>query len=156
VVHRVLQLCVPAPPSNLDLVIKNAVAEQELPTERWTEARDLVFSILESPLWKRMLASKERLTEVPFAIKTSSTALGEDRGDRPVVLSGTIDLIFREARGWVLVDYKTDTITGDIQPFVDYYKKQLDLYAKYWAEFTGKPVAEKILYFTSVQKEEAV
>jgi ATP-dependent helicase/nuclease subunit A len=103
-----------------------------------------------------MLASPERLTEVPFAIKTTSSALGEDGGDTPVVLSGTIDLIFIEERGWVLVDYKTDTITGDIQPFVDYYKKQLDLYAKYWAELTSQSVVERILYFTSVQKEVAV
>jgi ATP-dependent helicase/nuclease subunit A len=136
VVHRVLQLCVPVQPANLDLVIKNAVAEQDLPPERWTEVRDLVLSILGSHLWKRMLASKERLTEVPFAIKSPSNALGENGSDSPVVLSGTIDLIFREARGWVLVDYKTDTITGEVQPFVDYYKRQLDLYAKYWTELT--------------------
>jgi ATP-dependent helicase/nuclease subunit A len=156
VVHRVLQLCVPAPPSNVDLVINNAVAEQELPLERWTEVRDLVLSILESPLWKRMLASRERLTEVPFAIKTTSDALGEGGGDRPVVLSGTIDLIFREGDGWVLVDYKTDTISGDIQPFVDYYKMQLELYAKYWAELTGQPFVERILYFTSAHKEVSI
>jgi ATP-dependent helicase/nuclease subunit A len=152
----VLQLCVPAPPSNVDLVINNAVAEQELPLERWTEVRDLVLSILELPLWKRMLASRERLTEVPFAIKTTSDALGEGGGDRPVVLSGTIDLIFREGDGWVLVDYKTDTISGDIQPFVDYYKMQLELYAKYWAELTGQPFVERILYFTSAHKEVSI
>ena len=156
VVHKVLQLCVPTLPSNLDLVIKNAVVEEELPPERWTEVRDLVLSILESALWKRMLASTERLTEVPFAIKTTSKALGEDGGDRPSVLSGTIDLIFREEGGWVLVDYKTDTIVGDIRPFVDYYKEQLDLYSKYWTELSGQPVVQRLLYFTSVQKEVAV
>ena len=155
-VHKVLQLCVPTLPSNLDLVIKNAVVEEELPPERWTEVRDLVLSILESALWKRMLASTERLTEVPFAIKTTSKALGEDGGDRPSVLSGTIDLIFREEGGWVLVDYKTDTIVGDIRPFVDYYKEQLDLYSKYWTELSGQPVVQRLLYFTSVQKEVAV
>ena len=71
---------------------------------------ELVQKILQSPLWQRMLQSQNRFMEVPL----SACFDGRDYGlAGETVISGTIDLVFQEGDGWVLVDYKTDTIEND-------------------------------------------
>lgn len=46
------------------------------------------------------------------------------------------------------MDYKTDRVDGDLQPYVDYYAPQVRVYAKAWERLSGQPVAEAILFFT--------
>lgn len=143
VVHRVLALCKNGMPENLEFLVKNLLVEERMEEEKWEDVADLVEEITKSEFWKRMLKAKKALAEVPFVLQTSD-------GGLPTILSGAIDLVFQEADGWVIVDYKTDTITGDVQPWVDYYRPQVDLYARHWSEITGEVVKEKLLFFTHV------
>ena len=71
-----------------------------------------------SDLWGRFLAAEEKYCELPFSVTDGET-----------VLSGAIDLVFREAGGWVIVDYKTDDFEKD-PARKKTYQKQLDLYAR--------------------------
>jgi ATP-dependent helicase/nuclease subunit A len=66
------------------------------------------------------------------------------------VIEGIIDLIFREEDGWVIVDFKTDTISDpEIKAGrVALYRKQLDLYSACWEQMTGEKVKLRILQFT--------
>jgi ATP-dependent helicase/nuclease subunit A len=63
-------------------------------------------------------------------------------------------LVFYEDGGWVIVDYKTDTVKdeGDLNILVDYYSPQLDLYCSFWEEITGEKVINAGFYFTSIYK----
>jgi len=72
--------------------------------------------------------------------------------DIPIILSGVIDLVFREGDGWVIADYKTDDIGSgqSLRPFIDYYAPQVKIYARYWERITGQPVKEIGLFFTSI------
>ncbi|HSW39069.1 MAG TPA: UvrD-helicase domain-containing protein, partial [Acidobacteriota bacterium] len=64
--------------------------------------REMVSVTLESELFERALAASASggriLREVPFARRLNEST----------VVEGKIDLLFEEADGWVLVDYKTD------------------------------------------------
>jgi ATP-dependent helicase/nuclease subunit A len=78
-------------------------------------------------------------------------------GDGAVqVLEGVIDLVFREDGGWVIADYKTDLGTDpDFVNRVTAYRRQVDLYADAWAQLTGEPVKERVLFFTAQGRIEA-
>jgi len=66
------------------------------------------------------------------------------------VLEGVIDLAFREADGWVIVDYKTDVGTDpDFPERRAAYRLQVDLYSEAWTRLTGEPVKERVLFFTA-------
>jgi len=107
------------------------------------EAEGLVGVIhlwMATPLWVRAAASAERYAEVPVSAM-----------DGPAMVSGTVDLVFREAGGWVIVDYKTDTFApGDLEAFVRFYGPQLQEYARLWREAVGEPVSEAYLYFAGL------
>jgi ATP-dependent helicase/nuclease subunit A len=80
-----------------------------------------------------------------------------DKTGLPVILNGTIDLVFWEDAGWVIADYKTDFIRpqlldDDLADLVKIYAPQVRLYARFWSETTGEPVKEAGLYFTSIDR----
>jgi ATP-dependent exoDNAse (exonuclease V) beta subunit len=82
----------------------------------------------------------------------------------PVVLSGAVDLVFREEDGWVIADYKTDRLPAALDgaaaadresalaALVDHYRPQVALYSRFWARITGEPVKESGLYFTALDR----
>ncbi len=68
--------------------------------------------------------------------------------DDKILLQGTIDLVFKEAEGWVIVDYKSGRSVGKTDAeLLDAYGKQLSLYAKAFTEICKEPVKEAMLYF---------
>jgi ATP-dependent helicase/nuclease subunit A len=102
------------------------------------DALEVVERVVASDLWQRAMAAEERLAEVPFAVKVPGD------GAPPIILHGVIDLAFRTADGWELVEYKTDQV--DLATLVDLYGDQVRQYAKHWAELTGAPVKFAGLY----------
>ena len=120
-----------------------------------------VRSIVESEFWRRIMRAEKRYFEIPFSIRTSQKDLAEvakaKESDIPVILNGTIDLVFREDKGWVIVDYKTDhirpqLIEDDLADLVKVYAPQVRLYTRFWSRTTGDPVKEAGLYFTSIDR----
>lgn len=67
------------------------------------------------------------------------------------ILKGIIDLAFQEGDCFVLVDYKTDTVSSP-DVLVDSYREQLMLYCGALQCITGMPVKECYLYSTHFQK----
>jgi ATP-dependent helicase/nuclease subunit A len=125
----------------------------------------IIAAVLDSTLWQRALAADTMLVEAPFAVPFSAAeyaaltgadpaAPGDDApgGDAPAleVVDGRIDLVFREADGWVVVDYKSD-VAGDRVPaeLLRSYQGQLTLYAAAWRRATGETVMETALLFTA-------
>ena len=85
------------------------------------------------------------MVEVPFS-------LAEKDGEKPRIIAGTIDLIFREKDGWVIADYKTDKVDGNLEALVAYHKPQVEMYRKFWEEISGEKVKEAGLYFTDTKQ----
>ncbi len=159
--------------ANLDLFIENLLAAEETDYSEKERLIAHVKSIMESEFWQRIIRAKRRYFEIPFSIRTSEQELsGEEErkeGGLPVILSGTIDLVFWEdakkesgaegaqASGWVIVDYKTDHIRpqlldDDLADLIKLYSPQIRLYARFWSQITGEPVKGAGLYFTSIDR----
>ena len=93
-------------------------------------------------------ASQRYLVEVPFTLLLTPTGAAE----LPRLLRGVIDLVFREPKGWVIVDYKTDSCAeSEVQGLVAHYRGQLFTYADAWQQMVGYPVQKKGLFFGEIR-----
>jgi ATP-dependent helicase/nuclease subunit A len=155
--------------AKLELFIENIIAAEESAFSDKERLIEHVEAVLSSPFWTRVMKAEKRYFEIPFSIKTDKAGLEVAGGlsagisNIPVILNGTIDLVFRElgqdgnAAGWVIADYKTDPIRPqleeeDIAELMRIYAPQIRLYAHFWKQITGEPVIESGLYFTSVDR----
>lgn len=140
----------------LEFVARALLVEHERPLDErgapaeLDELMSLVVRVRASELWRRAERAEMRQPEVPFAVERPA-----ENGGIPCLVEGVIDLAFREADGWVVVDYKTDV--GDDPDFPRRrraYRRQVDLYAQCWQQVTGEAVKEKVLLFTTMEEEE--
>ena len=88
--------------------------------------------------WQRALAAEERVVDVPFAVKLPGN------GGPPCMLHGVIDLAFKTAAGWELVDHKTDQV--EIETLIERYGDQVRIYATHWAGLAAGLVTYAGLY----------
>ena len=125
-----------------------------LPEEaEYVRSRDIA-AFAASPLGQRMAAADARedlYREQPFVLGMDAAEihdywpLGEE-----VFVQGIIDAFFYEPDGrdglkLILVDYKTDRVSGPEQ-LRGRYQVQLDSYAEALGRITGIPVAEKLIW----------
>ena len=142
VIHVLFQVAMGNPEADLEEVARAALVENGLEVRLAGEAAGTVRSVMDSEIWRRALRSDRRFTEVPFRV------LLEEGTPVPIVLRGSIDLIFEEEDGWVLVDYKTDIVEGaGTARLAEKYAPQVRLYAEAWERCTGETVKETALYF---------
>jgi ATP-dependent helicase/nuclease subunit A len=146
IIHRCLQAVARGVTLTKPLV-ESIMAERDWPLEEADEAIAVIERVRKSDLWKRVEESKERHTEVPFAMAVDGNEIGQAEGD--CLLEGVIDLVFREDGNWVIVDYKTDRVVGNLEPYLNYYSPQVKLYAKAWEKLSKEAVGAAYLYFVS-------
>jgi hypothetical protein len=51
-----------------------------------------------------------------------------------------IDLAFKTAEGWTLIDYKTDELGVGSDPLITLYAPQIRAYANHWSAQPGTPI----------------
>jgi ATP-dependent helicase/nuclease subunit A len=90
-----------------------------------------VAAALESPLMQRATRALECRREVPVMHRLTDGTIAR----------GIADLVFREAPGWVIVDFKTDAELSDGGP----YAEQVLLYMEAVHAATGEPVSGALL-----------
>jgi ATP-dependent helicase/nuclease subunit A len=146
VIHRLLEGAMKDPALDLRLYAANLLVEEERPADDLDEAVRLAEAVRHSGLWKRALVAKRRFTEIPFALMTAKDDLGLSDGPSEVLLQGAIDLVFEEEPGWTLVDYKSDTIVGNLDELVSFYSPQIEMYRRYWEELTGSPTKAGLFF----------
>jgi ATP-dependent exoDNAse (exonuclease V) beta subunit len=95
-------------------------------------AADTVVQALASPLLRRAAAALEVRRETPVWLRRADGTLAE----------GVVDLAFREAAGWVVVDFKTDRELAERRAV---YAAQVALYAEAVAAATGVPARGVLL-----------
>ncbi|MDQ0339679.1 ATP-dependent helicase/nuclease subunit A [Caldalkalibacillus uzonensis] len=145
-----------------DLVVR--MVEQELLTEEQAEAIDIpaIVRFFESEVGQRLLSAPFVRREVPFSYGLPAHQAYRDwEGPRDtdeeevVLIQGVIDCLFRDEQGLVLLDYKTDAISGrfpggfeEAKPvLLERYQVQLELYTRAVEEIWQEHVTEKYLYF---------
>ncbi|MBC8499366.1 MAG: UvrD-helicase domain-containing protein [Candidatus Atribacteria bacterium] len=154
-VHRIFDYLIKEDPDEqlLSVHIEKALEKQGIAPDRKGELAELVHKFKESELYQRLKKAELKYSEVPFTINIEPThplyAELAERESCPVILSGTIDLAFKEADGWVVVDYKTDRPKNkkDYPELAGVYQKQIDIYSQVWQEITGEQVKQKCIYF---------
>jgi ATP-dependent helicase/nuclease subunit A len=146
VIHRLLEAAMKDESVDLPLLAANLLVEEGRPAEERNAAVDLVRAVICSPLWQRALAARRRMTEVPFALLTSSKELGLSEGPAETVLQGAIDLAFEEDSGWMIVDYKSDTVAGNLAELASFYSPQVEFYRRYWQRMTGRPTRAGLFF----------
>jgi len=152
-VHRLLEASMRDSSLDLRAYAVNVLAEEDRPPEDLDEVIAAVEGVRRSPLWKRALASKRCLVEVPFALSVSSSELGlAGEGPRETLLSGAIDLVFEEPDGWALVDYKSDTVAGNLDAFVAFYTPQIEHYRRVWRDLTGRPTRAGLFFLDGARE----
>ena len=150
VIHLLLETAMQQPDVPLDSLAYTALEQQDLDVAMVNDALVVVQAVLKSDIWQRAQASEKRLVEVPFE---HCLAAGDSETGLPTLVRGVIDLMFREPDGWVIVDYKTDSVTADsVGNLVDHYRGQVNGYADTWQLLTGEQVKEKGLYLTRLNQ----
>ena len=142
-VHAVLQ--------SIDLATGDGIADRAraqavaegVPGQQGEIAR-LSRIAVESDVVKRAVASGCLWREVPVAVSMGGGSL-----------HGFIDLLFEEADGLVVVDYKTDSVgASETAEAVLRYRLQGGAYAHALRQVTGKQVKEVVFLYLQPRREE--
>ncbi|UOY92084.1 helicase-exonuclease AddAB subunit AddA [Ectobacillus sp. JY-23] len=148
-------------------ITKERVAEQlasmvnrELLTEEQAESVDPeeIVMFFRTNLGQRVKVASHVEREVPFSILLAASETYRDWSamyEEKVVVQGVIDCMIEEEDGIILIDFKTDKITGKYprgfeqarKELEKRYEKQLHLYATAIETSLKKQVKEKYLYF---------
>ncbi len=133
----------------LDLMVDKQLLTSEQKQQMKAET---VYPFFETELGQRLLQADNVYREVPFSyglsVKDVYPAADASVSDEAVLTQGVIDCIFEEQGELVLIDYKTDAVyAGRIEPLIERYQLQLQMYAKAVEDIWGLPVRERYLYF---------
>jgi ATP-dependent helicase/nuclease subunit A len=155
--HVLLEAAMRRPGADLESLARSLTRERELVDDDDHRVKLLlatVENVRQSAIWKRAQASKHVLAEVPLTMMAKADGTSSSL---PTLQRGAIDLVFREASGWVIVDYKTDRVAGNsVKAKVEHYRPQVESYARAWARLVGEPVREIGLFFTYANRYESV
>ena len=131
---------------------------KELLTEEQSAVIDIesIIQFFETPLGQRLVKADKVRREVPFSLALPAKDAYPDwaEGDTAnVLVQGVMDCVFKDDGGVVLIDYKTDTITGRFKDeeiakktLEERYRLQIDLYARALQEIWKLPAVEKYLF----------
>ncbi|MGD9676981.1 MAG: UvrD-helicase domain-containing protein [Vulcanibacillus sp.] len=151
-VHRTLEYLV-KDNGNIEAIVESALMEYDVSLERKNELISLVDKFKQSAIWVRIEKAEAKFAEVPFSIKVDNQhsifELIKLDGDIPIILTGTIDLLFKEDGEWVVVDYKTDhaTTEDDYNKLREIYKTQTKIYSFVIEELLGEKVKSEEIVF---------
>ncbi len=125
--------------------------EWEFITESEKNAIDLkaVGQFFNSDLFARMEKSLKIEREMRFLTELSAgklkDGLDESIADEKIVVQGSVDCVFVEEDGIVVVDFKTDRV-NDENSLVEAYSKQLEIYALACEKILCRPIKQKVIY----------
>nr|MBO2508495.1 hypothetical protein [Bacillota bacterium] len=163
VTHLILQhldLSRPLDAAGIAAQVKGLVARQVLsPGDADLVPVRRLARFFASPLGRRMRSAAGLRREVPFLMRLPAAEVHGDAAAAPelqtalqsewVLVQGVVDALWREPHGLVLVDFKTDRVTGDAAALAAErgYDRQLRMYARAVAAAYGEPAAEAYAVF---------
>jgi ATP-dependent helicase/nuclease subunit A len=145
-VHRLLELSDLSQPESVRRVSMSLRGSFALSSEAIVRAESQAEAALSLPIVREAARAPNLLRETPIAY------VEDDR-----LLEGVCDLAFRDESGWVVVDYKTESITEDQLPAqAAHHAEQLRRYARGLALASGAHVSRRFVIFTSLGRQIAV
>ncbi|MDN4073769.1 helicase-exonuclease AddAB subunit AddA [Fictibacillus terranigra] len=160
--HAVMQhmdLSLPAEPEQIKELLAKMV-NKELLTEEQAEHIDIgaISQFFETEIGKRVSLAPNIIREMPFsmALPVEEAAIRwQGSAKESILVQGVIDCMIAEEDGFILIDYKSDTIgsrfaggfEGAEKILLERYRVQLELYGKAIERILKKPVKESYLYF---------
>jgi len=120
-----------------------------------------VFNFFQGPTGSQCFATDAQVwREWPFTLAVSPpdhgvpTTTTHDAHSDFIIVQGIVDLLIQRPAGVLVVDYKTDAVGLDqLEERVASYRGQLDLYAQAVQGILRKPVLDKVLFFTALNRE---
>ena len=109
-----------------------------------------ILRFFASDLGRRMLHADRLWREFRFSLLTKACdLLPEESSEEKILLQGVVDCCFEENGELVVVDYKTDHVTGEtqIRERAEYYRVQLQTYADALERIFERKVKETQLVF---------
>ncbi|MGZ5475228.1 MAG: UvrD-helicase domain-containing protein [Thermoanaerobaculia bacterium] len=149
VLHRLFEAMLRNEKLDVARFAENLLKDEERDAVELGEVMRVVEAVQVSDLWRRAKSADERYVEVPFALTVPRRDVGLD-GEGDTLLHGTIDLVFREKDRWFVVDYKSDSTKGRIDWLVNYYKPQVEHYARFWEKLTKIPTTPGLFFVDGV------
>jgi ATP-dependent exoDNAse (exonuclease V) beta subunit len=117
--------------SNHERLLATVAEELNLPEEERDRAARLLQATLAAPDFQRIAQAAEVHREVPLCVQID----GE-------LLTGSIDCLFSDKRGWWVVDYKTDRLPqGGSDELIARYRPQCLAYVRALRQALGAPSA---------------
>lgn len=137
------------------LVMKEILTEPEAESIE-VEAIEL---FMKTDLAKYMMGVETFYRELPFSLTLPANEVysaWQSDTEEQVLIQGVLDCVIPKDDGWIILDYKTDTIDGDvdekvINQLINRYDTQLGLYKTAVEKIWSQPVNEVYLYFFSKQ-----
>ena len=117
--------------------------------------REAIRAYYRSELFERIEKSARVRREFAFQAQLGAEQLQTvlpNIGEHRVTVQGIADLIFEEADGWTLVDFKTDRV-ADGAVLLQRYREQLELYAQMLSKTNGIPICRKVIYSLFLHRE---
>ena len=133
-----------------------ALAQRRLLTAEQAASLDIpaLVRFLSSPLAERIRRSRQVWREYRFALLVDGGIYDPSAAGEELLLQGVADCVFETERGLVVVDFKTDRVTGpELPQRAETYRPQLAAYAAALEKILEKPVTERILYFFAAGAE---
>ncbi len=111
-----------------------------------------IYGFFVHPLGQRLKAAEQVEREYDFYMEIPASVLddnlSEDDKDEAILLQGISDCFFYDGDGVVLIDYKTDRIAEErSEERAEFYRLQMEYYAKGLSDVLECPVKERYLYF---------
>ncbi|WP_420832364.1 UvrD-helicase domain-containing protein [Paenibacillus humicola] len=135
-------------------VTTRRLLERRMLTDRQAEAVDpaAIAAFFREPVGRRLLTADWVRRETPFSCTFPGERVypgaGHGLGSEPVLIQGVIDCLFRDGKGLVLLDYKTDRIVMKRwSEAAERHRFQLTLYAEAVGRILGEPVGECYVFF---------
>ncbi|MDC3425591.1 helicase-exonuclease AddAB subunit AddA [Aquibacillus sp. 3ASR75-11] len=134
------------------------IVTKEIITQEEADTVDVgaIKQFFQTNIGEQLIQAVTIYREVPFSLTLPANevyAEWDDDTDERVLIQGVIDCAIRHEGGWIILDYKTDTVPSkgsDEDKEVTLkkrYETQLDLYATAVEEIWKEPVVGKYLYF---------
>ncbi|MBX9971911.1 helicase-exonuclease AddAB subunit AddA [Cytobacillus firmus] len=140
--------------SKMDEMVRNELLTEE---QHASIEPQLIVQFFETELGQRIVQAKSIRREIPFNLSFPAREIySEWQGeDEPVLIQGIVDCVFEDEQGLVLLDYKTDGITGrykggfdEAKPILENrYKVQIDMYTRALEQILKREVNERCLFF---------
>lgn len=146
--HAFLQFADFAKLGDPEAELERLVAQRFM-TERQAKLVDRrkIANFVSSDVFKRIIAAKEVVREYRFTFESDASDYVAGAPAERLLVQGAIDCLFEEEGRWIVVDYKTDRISDNIDEKIAYYRPQLEIYARGLREMTGREVSEAFLFF---------